>query len=499
MMLKRIHVGAYDPEGEARVMATLRPGSGLFEKYAEAEVELMPEMADFWATRSQQLHPDRLVYLLVNILGAGEYWGSNLNGDFFPEQALITYHKTFMHAYPFVHHQNANPEKDAIGTRCLFASYNPRPHAHRVEVIVALDKEDPRAQEMAIKRLEAGRMLAVSMGTRVPYDICSICGHRSFTRHDYCEHLKHHLNGIWEGRTRVVAINDHPAFFDISFVDIPADPSSGTLAKLASTGSAVVSSAELAEREGLIYPLKTAAKKAVASIEKDEPVGSKLGITPEQAELMVEKLTNQPALIEDGRQIALADDPMSEDLLDALSDYDLEDILGTAGACRMAIKPVEITYISIRKTAGARQARQAYRQGLVLAKTAAPVVRRVWLPQHFNPGVADLLVKFASSRSFYQRWRPDRVRYRDASLLTKSASAAIEPRSQELATAAATYDGYRSSFTQEDPRVLFYLMQKNASLSKLAGYIPTGDARRDLASTGYDLLVSMSYLRGAYR
>ena len=145
MMLKRIHVGAYDPEGEARVMATLRPGSGLFEKYAEAEVELMPEMADFWATRSQQLHPDRLVYLLVNILGAGEYWGSNLNGDFFPEQALITYHKTFMHAYPFVHHQNANPEKDAIGTRCLFASYNPRPHAHRVEVIVALDKEDRKS------------------------------------------------------------------------------------------------------------------------------------------------------------------------------------------------------------------------------------------------------------------------------------------------------------------------------------------------------------------
>ena len=28
-------------------------------------------------------------YLLVNALGAGEYYGSNRNGDYFPEKALI--------------------------------------------------------------------------------------------------------------------------------------------------------------------------------------------------------------------------------------------------------------------------------------------------------------------------------------------------------------------------------------------------------------------------
>lgn len=85
-MLKRIHVGAYDPSGESRVLGLLKPGKEIFEKFADADVELMPDMKDFWNTQSQKLHTDRLVYLLVNILGAGEYWGSNLNGDFFPSR-----------------------------------------------------------------------------------------------------------------------------------------------------------------------------------------------------------------------------------------------------------------------------------------------------------------------------------------------------------------------------------------------------------------------------
>jgi hypothetical protein len=496
MILKRIHVGAYDPSGESRVLGLLKPGKEIFEKFADADVELMPDMKDFWNTQSQKLHTDRLVYLLVNILGAGEYWGSNLNGDFFPEQALITYHKTFMHAYPFVHHQNSSPEKDAIGTRCLFASYNARPHAHRVEVIVALDKQDPRAQEMALNKIEKGLMPSVSMGTRVPYDICNICGHRSFTRYDYCDHLKHHMNGIWEGRTRVVAINDHPSFFDISFVDIPADPSSGTLAKLAHQGS-VISSAELAEQEGLTYPVKTA-KKVEASIEKTGPEGKcSVGLDPNQAELITEKLTNQPKLNDLGLAISEADEPLDEDLLDTLSRYDLEDVLGTAGACRMAIKPAEVTYIVIRKTAGLRPARSAYRDGLVLAKTAMPIQARTWLPAHFNPEIAAILVKRASRRSLYPRWvGTDRPRC-NAPALYKSAQATID--AGDMSKVASIYDSYRASFAREDPRILFYLMQKNASLSRLAGYIPTGNPGRDFESMGPSLLVSMSYLRGAYQ
>lgn len=497
MMLKRIHVGAYDPSGESRVLGLLKPGKEIFEKFADADVELMPDMKDFWNTQSQKLHTDRLSYLLVNILGAGEYWSSNLNGDFFPEQALITYHKTFMHAYPFVHHQNSSPEKDAIGTRCLFASYNARPHAHRVEVIVALDKEDPRAQEMALRKIEKGLMPSVSMGTRVPYDICSICCHRSFTRYDYCEHLKHHMNGIWEGRTRVVAINDHPSFFDISFVDIPADPSSGTMAKLAHQGG-VISSAELAEQEGMIYSIKTA-KQVEASIEKTGPddSASEAMIDPDQAELLIDKLTNRPELKDQGMAMSCADAPMDEDLLDTLSKYDLEDILGTAGACRMAVKPAEVTYIVIRKTAGLRPARSAYREGLVLAKTATPIQARAWLPVHFNPEIAEILVKRAGVRSMYPRWTGKNRAMNYGHLTTKTARVLTE--SHDTSKAASIYDNYRASFAREDPRILFYLMQKNASLAKLAGYIPTGDPGRDFESMAPALLVSMSYLRGAYQ
>ena len=35
------------------------------------------------------------IYVLINALSAGEYFGPNKNGDFFPEKELVKHHKTY--------------------------------------------------------------------------------------------------------------------------------------------------------------------------------------------------------------------------------------------------------------------------------------------------------------------------------------------------------------------------------------------------------------------
>lgn len=162
-------------------------------------------------------------YLLSNAMGAGEYYGSNRNGDYFPVKALKEYHKTFeVLAKIYKHHQNKNPE-NSYG-KVLFSNYNDK--MHRVELILELD--DAKAQDI-VKEIKQGKLHALSMGSRVPYDICCICGNKAKSRNEYCDHLKKQLSKILPDGRKVYAINTQPKFFDISIVTIPADATAGVI------------------------------------------------------------------------------------------------------------------------------------------------------------------------------------------------------------------------------------------------------------------------------
>jgi hypothetical protein len=59
-------------------------GDGVFEKVAAPT--LLPEVARY----IEKLRPVKdSQYLLLNAMGAGEYFGSNVNADHFPESSLI--------------------------------------------------------------------------------------------------------------------------------------------------------------------------------------------------------------------------------------------------------------------------------------------------------------------------------------------------------------------------------------------------------------------------
>lgn len=180
-----------------------------------------------------------IVYVLA--LGSWERYGENRNGDGFPEfpymdhknppwiaaaDSLVQHYKSFeKFGHNYRHHVNKDPLK-AVG-KVMQAFWNPS--MHRVELLI--DLEDAKAPDLA-ERIQAGEFPPVSMGTRVKYDVCCICGNRAPTRAHYCDHLKFNMRGVVDGK-KVAALNPSPKFFDISWVFRPADATAFMMKKVA--------------------------------------------------------------------------------------------------------------------------------------------------------------------------------------------------------------------------------------------------------------------------
>lgn len=222
--------------------------AGAFEKTAGAppfaDLETGDELRKAIAGISKQ-DRQRFCYVLVNALGAGEFFGSNINADYFPWNALAHEgddygYKTFLKAHAFSHHKNKDPER-AFGIP-IASLLNPR--MKRVELIIKLDREKAKLEgaDGIINRIDAGEFPDVSMGCKVPFDVCSICGNHSKTKDDYCKCMrpdpedreKLGPNKILPDGRKVCVINTLPRFFDISFVFIGADKTAKVMAKLAS-------------------------------------------------------------------------------------------------------------------------------------------------------------------------------------------------------------------------------------------------------------------------
>lgn len=266
----------------AEALNVTRKGSGL-EKIAG---QLHPEVSTYLKT----LRPDpKYQYVLMTPMGSFEYWGMNVNGDVFPDMSLAfnrdrddplpiiqaleakwltpfggrlppgNYtnfgHKTFLEALRYRHHVNKNPEI-SYGDITL-SVWNPS--MHRVEVISRHDREKAKrvGAEEIIKDLDEGKSRQISMGCRVPFDVCTVCAHVSKTPNDYCDHLRTMMGSTTPAGQIVGAVNFFPKFFDLSDVFVPAAKESGVLMKVAHVGGNKIAS------------LKTATQKKVADITKN--------------------------------------------------------------------------------------------------------------------------------------------------------------------------------------------------------------------------------------
>lgn len=184
-------------------------------------------------------------YLHINAMTAGEWYSSNRNGDFFPEENLKAHYKTFETTPAYVYRSHVNKQPSKSYGKVIFSVYNER--MHRVELIAECPDD---LVEDVNSRIQKGDFPTTSMACKTPADTCSICGNRAHSRQEYCSHLRTELNRLYPDGRKVYAINDQPlTFFDISIVIRPADVNSSILQKVAFTD--VVGSAELAEVEGL--------------------------------------------------------------------------------------------------------------------------------------------------------------------------------------------------------------------------------------------------------
>ena len=281
-----------------------------------------PELQEYLGTFEKQANK---TYVLVNAMTAGEYFGPNLNGDYFAEPQLQTYHKTFeKYAYAYRHHVNKDPEKSA--GKVIFSTYHP--DMHRVELVIELDND--KGADI-IERINKGEFPAVSMGTRTPSDKCSICGNRAKNTAAYCNHLKYEMRRVLPDGRRVMAINDDRlTFFDISFVRIPADRTASVITKVAHVHD---------EDEKAVIP------SAVIGDEWLKRAGTKEAILFKEVPGTIEGMSKDPeGLIMSSRK------PLPKEALDKIAnEYSLKDILSTFLAAHIVPTPYEFQRIIIIK------------------------------------------------------------------------------------------------------------------------------------------------------
>ena len=250
----------------------IEPGSryGLRESASldkTASGEHLPEVIELVESIAPQ--PGRL-YLVNSSLAAGEFVGYNKRGDWFTEAGLrktppgwddipiwdlerrrqaANYAEyvpgygmcawgfpTFYNAHRYKHHVNKDPNK-AYGFT-LGAFWDDR--MKRVILVTELVEEMCRRNGGmdVYDRIQSGHFPDTSMGSKVPYDRCSICQHKAATPAQYCEHVKkgasapYGMNSLLPDGRRCGVLNDQPRFFDDSFVFRGAEKSAKVLANV---------------------------------------------------------------------------------------------------------------------------------------------------------------------------------------------------------------------------------------------------------------------------
>ena len=394
--------------------------------------ELHPEIQKFIGNIKED---PNTVHVLINALGSGEYYGSNVNGDYFEEDQLLggtskyadlnVYsdpfgYKTFLDGGVYRHHKNKDINK-SMG-KVAVSIYNPR--MRRVELIVSIDRQ--KAQDLGhgdlVRILDEGGHPAVSMGCKVKYDVCMYCGHKSKTRADYCTHARNMMGKIMPNGVKVAVANPRPRFFDISFVIIGADKTSYAMSKLAS--AAVKLSADAAAEAKLRDPDLGKVKGA-----KQSKVSEMLKKVPMTAEKIVPKAVKKELI-------------MPRIILKQAAQLPLEESLTTFSSMGIVLMPEEFQHIVLTKLGKGLLADRLYSSGKVFRPTE-DIDRSVSFGSsgEFSEKLASAASSYIGNRSVFEPFISKRV------LTSSDITSNIPDRSFTdsitLRKISEAYNGYR--------------------------------------------------------
>jgi len=393
-MLKLLHYAGEDESGPRSHIIT--PGEPELVKTA---APLHHEVQQFIA----HLKPrDGKTYALVNALGATELYGPNINADGFSIDALrykpdgwddippwevearralaakAPYgFTTFYDAGAFRHHKNKpyaphnHPQYGVVDLAVWHEAMR------RVELVVALDHDLCRKAGGwdIVEKLEAGEYLPVSMGCRVKYDTCSLCGQKSKTRNDYCHHMnkqdpRFKPNLILPDGRQIFVWNPYPRFFDISFVLIGADKTAKVMGLLSSGKQSFISvppqslsdrsadrAADLGYTDGAVEKVASPEEELLALLQEDEMekvAHQKVAVEQKLADIIKELPPDRAA----GKAMPLlerVEPDIPSGILDSLSKPrgsvadDLGSIAATAGKLGIVLKPREFQHLVLSR------------------------------------------------------------------------------------------------------------------------------------------------------
>ena len=278
---------------------------------------------------------------------------------------------------------------------------------HRVELVSRHDREKAKrvGAEEIIRDLDNGKPRQISMGCRVPFDVCTICAHISKSPRDYCVHLSTGMGTVQDDGKMVGAVNFFPRFFDLSDVFVPAAKESGVLMKVASAHTYSV-------------PAK------VASIKKAEMTKK---ILPNAVSETLMKLRNS-----------------EPDLPKRILMRDPRKLIGTTSSLGMVLKPREFQYSMLNGMGKGDLAESLMRRKVVFdnsISSSRPTHRL--MSSDYSPSLARMLTKIIPSRSFFSPHLPERsVNITVIKITPKNHHVERGPMLDKIASA---YSDYRNS------------------------------------------------------
>jgi hypothetical protein len=505
--------------------------------------DLRPDVEDYAKT----IHGDNnSLWVLVHAIGAFQAYGANNNGDATKTEALNYVPKewnndpsvdkilgrhwsygwpTYYGANVFANHVNKDPSR-AVGS-VEYVTWNP--DMLRVELVLRLDRR--RAEEFggewAIKRMDDGRMVDVSMGMRVPFDLASttidwekyqravdtfdpkihgthgravLAYHKndpipglSITRNDYPDEVKLHMNKILPDGSKIFVWNTFPRFFDISLVFRGAEKPAKIMHKFASQckltgvkcasckGKAcgkkhVTPSAYIPELMGVDMSktagYKTALEKKVGRLVKKSEIDKETPATFDRASVA---------------QMADREEDLPKEVLDRLGSHPLEESLSTPSMMGMKLKPHEFQRIILIQIKKKDMADRLDEEGKVFPKTEEGAAQPAISHDSFSPLLGKILAPFMSMRSGLSPHMRSRV---TIVIKKKPAPPREEENSELLKKVSALYNAYENKLAS--------CFKKEASLAIHQQLILRDELFRDgLVKEGSSLIdkFTMEYLK----
>ena len=392
----------------------------------------------------------------------------------------------------------------------MFAAWNPR--MHRVELVTKVTEDRCGAQGVTSiwDNLRNLVYADVSMGARVPGDLCSVHAdweelrkaqatynprvhanegvavaeyHKrrpirgwARTRKEYCEDMLKRPNAILADGRKVFVYNHYPKFFDISYVFVGADRTAKAMIHVASPATLSTPSEKF--RKGWSAVFEDAGAQKTASASKHGTI-YKSNIPSNQVPAVVRNISN--------KEMDLPDDLLSE-----IGSHDTPAALSTLSSLGIVLKPSEFQRVVLVHRGHSDLADRLSKRNLVFERGAAE--HPMALPDQFIPRLVELLRPFIRRRSALHEPLEIRIAVGLGSPDPGPQNFGLAPSAlfPELAKMGSRYAEYREAVLPHlsyTPHVLQSAAEGSSDLRKLAQ-----SSVENLFSS-----LTVEYLRSAFR